>query len=450
MRRAALPAEVDQLRALLLLNGGGGGGGTLAGGANGPLLSNTLARVAFPTVIYIDPMNSSGHASDSNSGASPSAPILTTAHLNALMFARALTADTTVTYMSNDSSGTTLNYDSLLLDGFALDFVGTPALTPVGVFNAGTIAINPSANQRQVVHSSEVAGWVTGTLVKDTTSGAFVWIASTSGANGSATRPMTGPGTPGLFSIGDSFSFSVGTTIALDSMSSVDNNVSFTDFVITSSTGPVSATYNRCSFSSSLWAGGFLNNCYLPEGIFQLTASAILMDAGYLFPGAADNCPGLLFLTDDPYLTGGVWVQSSNCYANVFNSGGVQVQDMGPSVAAGIVVNRIVNWGDQGLYWGNGNIAGVVVLPGSSLTVPKTPGQLPSVTGSGGDFLFIASTGLTTNLGRSWIEATASWTDAGGPPTITTTWANLITAVGSGGFGFNAHDVATSATVVGI
>ncbi|MEK7765319.1 MAG: hypothetical protein AAB368_03690, partial [bacterium] len=59
-------------------------------------------------------------ASDANTGATALTPILTTSHLNDLLFFRILTSNVLITYMSDDPGIVGLDYSTMDLGTFTL------------------------------------------------------------------------------------------------------------------------------------------------------------------------------------------------------------------------------------------------------------------------------------------------------------------------------------------
>ena len=106
--------------------------------------------------------------------------------------------------------------------------------------------------------------------------------------------------------------------------------------------------------------------------------------------------------------------------------------------------------GQRARLWGNGNaIVGIGIDPGCTLVVADSPALRPTVTAVAGasDFGFwLANGGGLLQLARQWNDATAAWSDAGGPPTRATTWNNFSNA----NFAFAAQSVPTNAAIMGL
>lgn len=471
-----------------LLHHGGGGGGpiTLAGGAVGPSNNNTLQRIPIGPVRFIDPSNVTGFASDSNTGATAtnippgSGPILTTAHLNTLLFFRSLTASTTITYLSDDLGAVLLDMASLNRGAFNLNFVGAPTvLHSGGTLNAGTIAINPATNQRQAVHTTDVANFnpfvFTGLggaaanpcLLVDLQAprnGTGAWIVSATGpASPSMSRPVQGAGAGALNPV-DSYQIQRGCIIGLaltpDPTATGTGAITFTDFAFNvDSIGPNGAAYTRCSWLGPLASGGsnFLS-CFFGQGIFEdgHAQGSITIEAGVLVVTGNDSTTATIVMSGDLYVTGQSLVLATGVYSDVFFSpgigAGVQIQD-NADASGGIQVAASVALGGLSLptlIWGTGNAGpGIGIFPGGVATVTAT--LPPIVTGAGGDFAFRGENGnANVTVARAWNEAIGAYTEAGGVATRTTTWAHFAAAIGAGGFAFQAHNPATDAAIVGL
>jgi hypothetical protein len=108
-------------------------------------------------------------------------------------------------------------------------------------------------------------------------------------------------------------------------------------------------------------------------------------------------------------------------------------------IGATISVNTLSGNGNGGL--------GLKVYPGVTVDVVR-PDHL-TLTGSTGDFGFSAVNGSTNVLvARAWDDAAGAYTEAGGVATRSTTWANLVAALGAGGFHGQAHYVEGNAHVI--
>jgi hypothetical protein len=433
----------------------------------------------FSGTRYIDPSNVTGGASDSNTGVNPTnsppgtGPILTTVHLNALLYARSLTGNTTITYLSNDVSGVGLLTDTVNRGLFTLNFVGTPQVVHTGgAINAGTTAISPSTNQRQTVHTSDLTTFAPYVLTAlggsatlptrlvDTTTNSSAWIVSaTTPATPSMSRPVSQASfAAGALTIGDPYEIVTGSVLTLAASGEAPNNelgsTSFTNFAFTAASGegPLSV-FTRCSFDGSIATGGSLEDCFATNGCVAIGVS-LNMDAGVLYAQPlVDEVIGPFNISSDIYITGDSFVVALDQYANIFLSpgigAGIQLQDTTGSGAMRVQVPTQLGPG-PGLIWGTGNAEVGILIDGANvgLSVPNTAGSIPTVTGTAGDFGFIGqgNLGLIT-VARAWDDTAGAYTEVGGVATRTTTWAHLVATIGAGGFNNNAHNVATNASV---
>jgi hypothetical protein len=424
-----------------------------------------------------------------------------------------LPADRTITYMSDDAAGASLDFSTIDFNGFNLIFQGTlVVLHTGGTFNAGTVAINPFAaggGQRQLVHVSDLATFAPfvfnfgsggtaphPTKIVDTTggnAGTDAWIVSGT-ATASVTRPISPAnfiseslsGPAGVFTIGDSYQIVRGSLLTMATATGyVNTNNSgtggqpiFNDFAFTASSGGntiAGAVYQRCSFENSISMSGAFLDCYCPFGALMLSstpAALIVLQAGLFVSTDTDGWAGQFILFNDVYFTGlGLVVGQQIGYANVtvgqatiIGAGTLQLHDntflpTGPQGALTFLVTTnlgapIALIGSEGpaLIWGNGNTGlGIAVGPGAGGGVSASVGAIPTVTGTLGDFGFIGQNGgAVVTVARAWNEAVGAYTEAGGVATRTTTWAHFAAAIGAGGFGFQAHNPATEASLVGV
>lgn len=465
-------------------NGGGGGGVNLTGQAFGPSTATLLQRIALGPVRYIDPAGTVTGSSDSNTGANPTnspagtGPIRTTAHLNALLFFRFLTGEsTTITYLSDDTSGTPLDLSTLDMAGTGLTFQGEPSSAHVGGTINGGAAINPAAaggGQRQEVTVSDgITDWspyvpsqVGGAaalpvLLNDTTASVTAWVMGSSESTAFLSRPLDGGFAAGAITNGDSYALTVGTQITIaDKVFPLNGVPNFFDFSVLSC-GTEACAWGRCSFNAPITFSGNFNNCCIAESFAETTGQGtISLTGGGWITHAGNSSQGQISCDLDPYVTGTSLVLSNEVFPNlgiVTNEGGagLQVQDMTDTNGA---VQVMIPWsiatvagaGGNPLLWGNGNIGpGVTLGPGATFTMGSN--VPPSIIGAAANFAFAgaAGAGLVT-VGRTFNEATGTITESGGAATRTTTWAHFAAAIASGGFNFAAWCVSTGARVVGL
>lgn len=478
----------------------------VSGGTPGPPGPPPQIQPLGP-VRFIDPQNDSGVASDANDGSTDnnvppgSGPILTTGHLNELLLLREVTADTTITYMSDDTSGTLLDLSTLLIDaGVILTFQGTPVVLHTGgTLNAGTVAIDPSAaggGQHQTLHTTDIADWTPfisqfeqngfgtaphPTYLLDTTAGdgTSAWIASDGGGDApqdvttaDAGRPVNSALAAATLTIGDSYTIQRGSLLALAGGAGIVGNsayffgvtdvIVFKDFAFTlESVGINGCTYTRCSFENEQTVGGFFNHCFLSSDIIELglPGSKITLVAGVVYTTGLTNWSPPFQVSGDTYFTG--------VYFLLGQSQGIRNPLIVAGIGAGICINRNaggtgiqVNGGgtyelgaDQtfgtpghALVWGRDNFIGQVIGAGSC--VLESASLPPTVTGASSDFEMRGVGGLRTQVARAWDDTVGAYTEAGGPPTRATTYTNLNGTIGAGGFNKAAHDVQSDAHLV--
>lgn len=445
-----------------------GGAATLVGQAFGPISATLIHRIPIQGPdIYIDPSNTSGHASDTNDGLSAGSPILTTDHLS-LTFLFFRFGDATIHYLSDDTSGVSPNWETYLGN---LIFVGTPqVLHTGGTLDAGTVTINPIAaagGQRQEIHTSDLVTFApylfdttSAKYVTDIVTGARSWIVSASSpATASASQPtITQGAAEGVLTIGNGYTISRGSILAINTGNSFFPFAEFQDFALSECDAEFIGL-TQCSISdreSFSVTSAFCQDCFI-----NTIVGVVSFNAGVWVIGNFDFSPEVTIL-NDTYVTGLQLILSEGNIQSIQIIGrgnfipgsygyGAQFQDM--THAQAVAIYEPTNFstfatlgGADALLWGNGN-AGIGMLFAANAYASKT--VPPTVQGATGQFGFLDASGVV-QVARAWVEATASWTDAGGPPTRATTWANWATAIGGGGFGFAAQDVSANIALVGI
>lgn len=439
-----------------------------------------VSRRPLPfTALFVDPLNETGHASDQNPGTAL-LPILTTSEVIRRFFFGQLVAATSLTYLSDELGAVGLDLSTVALGPFNLNVIASPVTTHTGgTLNAGTTAINPIAaagGQRQTVHTTDIANWapfVTTTLggasahpQQIVTASAQSWIASGAGsATASVSRAVdpTVTSSPAMVS-GPSYTIERKTILPLTSAfapQSDGGQLTFTNFSFTAgSVGPITfatfapggvtpIVYNHCAFEGPLFVGGAFNDCFCmsgAQGNFFATFTA-----GVYLPNHSDDAQtGVLSFGGDTYVTGSsAFTTGATFYSDVFIFEGA----LGLGLDSGMQIQDVQNPGggafeaDQGgtplvggLLWGNGNVCTGLLIQGTNVALPgATP---PSLVGTEGEFGF--------NRLSAVVHTAQPW-DAVGNDYATpraTTWANFVAAIGSGGFGGQAHDVTSNACIV--
>lgn len=446
-------------------------------GADSKWEPNFFERLPFGFMtFYIDPSNSSGLANDSNSGADTTHPILTTTHLHTLLFFRYLTGNTTITYMSDDNSGVAFDRSMLYGNGFGLTIQGTTQIVHTGgTINSGTIAILPTSNQPQEIHTSDISDFgpylftgLTGSATNpcrlvDSVTTAGSWIYFGDGyATAEGSRPVMPDGSAGTITIGNAYTIQRGSILklALTAIFPNDINTTFNDFTFTVDSGGPQGTgdfsglglpnFNRCSFLGPITISSNMSDCFCCQG--TQGTGLVSFSAGVLMPFTdTDEMPGCLNVSGDTVITGsqGLFIAGtfiSNLFIAKGIGAGIQFQhNAGLVIGAGGSMTQGFAFGASALYWGvNNTDFGIIILEGGIATVPTSP--VPIVTGISGDFAF---SGGGVTVARAWDDTIGDYTDAGGPATRATTWANFAASISLNGFGFRAHDVATSAAIIG-
>ena len=367
-------------------------------------------------------------------------------------------------------SGVGLDYSTLVSDGFALNIFGTPQVLHMGgTLNAGTAAINPAAQQRQTVHTSDLATFVPyvftalggtaaiPTRVNDTTTNSGAWVMSAgTPATPDLSRPISNVAVAlGALTIGDPYTITRGSILSLAPMGETTIAASLQDLALDALTAgslnPLTE-YSRCSFLFFAPPGSLVD-CFAASDFTNSGSSQFGLAGAAVCAGT--SCSSLV-LTADTYITGSRLLCAGNTtvVTTITDSGlggnarGAQLQDCNAFYGAILVLDTAqVSIGE--LLWGTGN-TGEGILIGANGRVTITSSTLvPTVTGTSGDFGFsVPPGGGISNVARAWDEANGAYTEAGGPPTRATTWANFVQSLGAGGLNGNAHNLLINAHIV--
>ncbi len=447
--------------------------------ARGEVPSFVQRRPLTFTALYCDPQDVTGHASDTNPG-TLLLPLLTTSEVIRRFFFGQLIATTLLQYLSDELGATGLDLSTVALGVFNLNCKGTPQITHTGgTLNGGTVAIDPiaaSGGQRQTVHTTDVANWgpfVTTTLGGTSahwqqllTPSAQVWIMSGAGsATASVSRPVDAAvaSSPAMVA-GPAYTTQRKTILPLTSAfapQSDGGQLTFTDFEFTAgSVGPITfatfapggvtpIVYNHCAFTGPLFVGGNFNDCICASGA-QGNFFATFIAGGYLPNNSDDAQTGVMSFGGDVYVTGGsAFTTGATFYQAVFifegaigtdTNTGMQIQDLQKPGGGVFEADQGGTPLIGGLLWGNGNVGTGLLIEATNVALAgNTP---PSVTGTEGDFGF-ARLNAIVHTARPWDDVGDAYATA-----RATTWANLAAAIGSGGFGGQAHDVSSNACIV--
>lgn len=428
-----------------------GATGTGATGPTGPTGATGGLTAWQNTNFFVDPQNSSGHASNSNDGLTNTTPILTTTEFNKRIALTSINFTAIVTYMSDDNSGVGVELGSTVITtGGLLIFLGTMQVLHTGTFSA-VQNFNPATQMRQTVTDGvfSFAPFI-GDMIQDTQAGAnqglVSWIMS-----GTTTPNLSVPFSNaigiGVFSPGDTYQIQRGSNLAISPDAPGNPTaVIWENFSLAAGSGFGGAQYRNCSFLGSLTTPpSQLNNCYLSSGVVNLQSGEIDTVAGGIVTQVGDRCNAILRLQSHTYVTGNSLQIQGRHYlqvqVDVFT--GVQIQDM---VNDGVIIDRQVQW--DGMVWGNGNGgAGVNMFPNGTLSVPNL--HRPNVTGAAGNIIFTPAPfgGPAITVARGIDDTTATYTNAGAPAAINATWANLFTSIAGGGFNFCMHCLENNAVI---
>lgn len=430
------------------------------------------------TALYCDPQDSTGHASDSNPG-TLLLPILTTDEVIRRFFFGQLVGTTLLQYLSDELGTTGLDLSTVALGTFNLNCVGTPTVTHTGgTLNAGTTAINASASgggQRQAIHTTDIADWgpFVVTLLGGSsahpqqikTPSAQSWIMAGAGsATASVGRGVDSAVTTSpAFTIGNAYTTERKTILPLTSAfapQSDGGQLTFTDFSFTpGSVGPITfatfapggvtpVVYNHCAFEGALFVGGLFNDCFCQNGA-QGNFFATFIAGGYLPNAATDAQTGVMSFSGDIYVTGpSSFTVGATFYQAVFvfegalglgTDSGMQIQDSQTVDTGAFIAAQGGTPLLGGLVWGNGNTGTGFVIEGGTVSLPGN--IIPSVIGTQGEFGF-GRLGTIVHVARPWDETGDAYASS-----RATTWANFVAAIGSGGFGSQAHDVSSNACI---
>lgn len=455
--------QVDRIRYLLALASSQSGASFPSGTGIVEVINGSAAlataRLPYTTAnLYIDPADSTGHASDSNPGTDPNFPLATTPAVNEKLWMRDVQVNATITYLSDDNSNVGLDLSTVTcLDyvNFSLTFQGTPVVLRTGHTFSAVQAMDPATNTRQTVTD--------GTFDFSTLSGDFI-VDRTGGNAGTAaiitegttspvlTPPWTTGDAQGTFTVGDAYEVVRGSHLTLAPGPAFMGRLVFNDFSFTTnSIGPMSGqsanvftAFRRCQWADFLPIGGIFLACHFPAGIQSFELPFLL--ACDLVTTHFDVLQTPLQLDADTLIRGYGLIVGPLNYLGVqivsFNGAGAQFQGTtGPGA--------LQFWGDgdagkdpggggSALLWGTGNAgAGILVGPGATATLAAD--RLPIVTGAH-DYAFVDvdNAALITNARAVAEDGTISAASS-------TTWANFAGALAG-----QAHYLPTNASLVAV
>lgn len=423
-----------------------------------------MQRTQLPPALFVDPGDNSGHASDTNSGTTAARPFRTTQKLNDTLFQSVLTANTTITYLSDDNDTVGIDLSSIDCVGFNLDVIAATIVVHTGgTLSVGTVAIDPTTaggGQRQTAAASDLTdfspfvfsalgGPATNPVrIINTGTNDSAWIASGTSI-ASISQPVSADAlSAGTMAIGASYELVRGSLVALAAAPAPVSSggvVTLQGFTFTAaSAGPFSqvgatpagnerVVFKHCAFLGPMMLSGLYRNCFFAsggQGDFLATLSTGLFIT-------VDEMTGVINFQDAVYVTGpsgmifgGTFINSAFVSPGSISNSGIQLQDS--SALAALIIGPGSEVTLTGLIWGNGNANfGILIAAGSSFTVPQ--GHMPSATGASGDFGFLDNGG-THATARAWDDTASAYT---APRNCT--WANLSATIAAGGFDGNAH-----------
>lgn len=481
-----------------------GGTGLTTVGASGSVLTSdgkqaywTNAVSALTTVTqrswYIDPLNSTGLASDSNDGATATTPLLTDTRRQNLWEQGGKIPYLTggiynIYYLSNllapafarlrgiqDSTAT------LLVHGSATPGKGNTTLFGPSTIQNRVVAV-PASNTRPTITDATVptGTWAGAGLIGSAASpnkriritsganaGAYAWTMKDGGAGIVNTSTWCNPGTSGITApftaLATLPSVAIGDPYVVESLTQIDM---FSDEIYTIDNGTVNT-----QGSSKCYESLYLVKFFAPYGTQQAVFNGC---CGF---GNQQNVSQSSFMQGCAYTTGIINAPCLNSYiacagwATLSPQTGARANIDGDTMSQGVAVsisrrggyvragsmcafdstgdgctvemdgsikNENINFGVHRL-WGSGNTGpGLRVKSGAKFAYAAT---VPTIAGAS-DFSLAGAT-----VARAWNNATGAFTEAGGVATRVTSWANQVAAIGGGGFGGQSIDPANGASV---
>ena len=433
------------------------------------------------TAMFIDFQNAGGHASDENSGTSALLPLLTLAEFNRRVAYQEFSNLCTVTLTGDWNPATdmpldlsTVRYVNNQAGSTSGSFVfkGTPVVSHTGTLTAGTTAINPATQQRQVLADTALAvnGWAAFeglfcVIVGGARAGHSCVVVKhiAGGETAYASRPEAFTGTYGAAGpmvSGDAYQVQRGSNLGVGCArflaweSAGYPPVVFQDVTFVSGNGYFSDMgFSLCVRCDLRTQGPLmfstvndldLENCNV--GQLDRVFSLVYMNAG-TWSGAGDAqavlCEGDCYITGPLLVTPNTQDGIQSFQVLTGTGSGAQIQDV-TGDALTVVGTRCKI---DALLWGNGNTgAGIRVGAGASVMVPGTesPAKVATVTGAN-DFTFSTpNNGAAATSANPWSTVTNAYAAP-----VATTWALFATSVVGGGFAENAHNPQLDAHLLG-
>jgi len=457
---------------------------------------------------FVDPIN----GNDENQGDTAAAAIKTLAEFNRrigvgkLMPGVLSTVITpvqliTLSVLSSPPQTDKLSYDFVMPNNGLFAVLGNATPTATGGANTGTFSAvtvqNRGTNQYWTVTDAAIT-WANHLdkrlrVTSGPNVGQTAYIAADLGAgvavvctpnnpnlpaNASTPSPLEPPDrllsstvTPGIFSVGDTFVIEDLTEIylgtqridsAMQGTASVPkpgfanirfrNEGTFPAGNMTLPTGRNEPQYKGCSFDklliSQIYQRCLFAMCGIRNGGLNAVTTSLFWNGGLLRAGGLTVRASSRAYFDYDFMVfggpginvyGGTLCAASMAVFNVAGNGitvGVTPLQIG-DISNGII-SQVVSSGVNAL-WGKDNTAkGIRFLANTTMRYQTLAGM--TLTGATGNFTF----GPAGDFGSSFDPATGLVS----PQTIASTWANLGTAIGLGGFGGNAHNYQINSHIV--
>jgi hypothetical protein len=430
-----------------------GTAGTVSVAASGMAVANGSARYAAQATWYIDGQNTTGLASDGNSGASAGAPLLTWAEYRRRVGSLPV-ATSTINLLSSLSTSDPIRPPYIPVGALVI-ITGTPGATSLYTSASGFTSVtaqNAASNTPCVVTDTALsANWgsagpggssLIGQRILVTSgarAGAISWSAKDTGTKGARvvlpqipslvpTLPFGGfPGT--AFANSDVFqvqslpyapdlvfdapiasdSRAQGSGLVIEGISFYDPT--FTDFcetVIPDAPGPAAIRFIGCNMGF-IQGSAYYHACLWPTG--QNFQSGVMNLFGCLIIGSCVLDTGCTFVPNQSTMiqcssSAGVILHGSTIYGTdlaVFDSNAHGL-DIRPGATVTCAAGTAL--------WGSGHAAYGIILRGPGSRIGWSGTAVPTITGTSGDLLVGNTAKTWAGIGASGFTATntaAAW-----------------------------------------
>jgi hypothetical protein len=444
-------------------------------------MSGALPSVLPPLgfgVLYVDPSNITGNASDSNPpGPFPLAPILTTDHASSLWLFKNINANLEVVYLSDDPTTQSLFMGPMTVvsNGASVRVRGTQQTLVAGLTVDASTNMFPLTNTRATIqsgvfdfapHRRRLVVVTAGPAL-----GLTAWLpaAAVAGVLGVLSAPVAHPLVQGAIGNGNVFDIRRGSFVRVAYFGPTPSDpqiggVSFEDFTFQPLPGGTVSAFNdfgffsatkflRCRFLSAFCGfttgvGFTFENCYTES---VLSGEVIVGFSAGVLEGEVAALE--VALDTDAYVTGhGITVAPNSVeilFVSALAGAGAQWWDCTnpdgalyletTSQSAGAPNARFAG---TARLWGAANIGpGIGLGPGARLTISAA--DVPTITGANGDFAFkLPPAGAVVQQARSWDNALGQYTGE-----FVTLWGNWTNPAQ---LNFNAHSLQSDAHLIGV